>query len=364
MSKFSVLIVLAFLVALCAADIATFSYFNVSTTNTNFASRFSTAGDISVAGIVNAASYSSIAIQRGNGSATIDGVHGAAFQLIGFSPVASLAYFDVNANYQPGSNNQQFAFDASAAASYIGYLFAGVEEIDGTSGKIVRYNFFKNYVWHITNQSAGGSPVPFVTFEGKNSNSTDTLVVDLTFIIPSALINLQVSNSGLNTLVSPKGLEILVGINAASYNYKSTNNFLRLVTLAVTGTASAKGSVTSGINGAKTLLQSGSGSSQVNLRFIPTVLVGSNLASAAVTVTVTSSSNFTQIDVGALMNQVNAKYGNSASLNVITVDFPAGATLLVYDPTMTAGDDPAVTSGSSSIIVSLFLLGLLICLFF
>jgi len=119
-----------------------------------------------------------------------------------------------------------------------------------------------------------------------------------------------------------------------------------------------------GINGNKTLIQGGTGSGQLTVRYVPTAVVGSGFASATVNVAVQSVTTLTSIDDVTVVAQVNAIYQGSATIYNVTVDLPPAATIFVYDPTVTQGSDPATTSAASSITPALFLLFCLLGLLF
>eukprot|EP01091_Cochliopodium_minus_P000367 TRINITY_DN10350_c0_g1_i1.p1 TRINITY_DN10350_c0_g1~~TRINITY_DN10350_c0_g1_i1.p1 ORF type:complete len:364 (+),score=100.58 TRINITY_DN10350_c0_g1_i1:1128-2219(+) len=352
---------LAIINASFAQQLIFFNYKVLETNNTAYSARISSSTAFTIPVLASGASYSSLGVKAGNNTADINGIHGCAYQVIGSFPICNLAFFDLNSKYKQG--NDYFNFETNFASSYMASLFKSIDEID-PNGNVVRSESMNLYGWSITNISSAGAPVKFAVFSG-GKLGIDKLRIELTFVLPQQLVQLGVVNTNVGTIVSPMGLEILIAIDASEYNYKSSNNHLRLVNYVLTGSTKIRGSVNTQTNGNVGIVSSGSGNTAVSFRSVKTCSIGfgANSNSKSVDVSFSSETDVNVLNSSELVAQVKGTYSSKFGLTRIYTNFPPGADYIFYDPTLTVGSDPAVTSSSSTIFFSFFLLLVLSLLF-
>jgi hypothetical protein len=94
---------------------------------------------------------------------------------------------------------------------------------------------------------------------------------------------------------------------------------------------------------------SGSGEDAVFFRVASQAQVDGKMERTKISVETTSDISSVFSNPG-ISGQLNGRYGKSASCGIFTVEFPAGAKEIVYDPTMGSGEDPFAESNLALII--------------
>jgi hypothetical protein len=355
MIKILIITLLFALVLSASARIVTFQTSAVATTNAVYTPR-NVVGRLTngliIGGLFTATKKTS--------PGTSDGIRAAAYVYPGIGPTSVMSYFARNTSITEGAN--QWDFSVSTASNFLGTRFHSIQEVN-PSGTVVRTEYLALYVWAVTDFSQAGASVHYVTLTGQRLLGINTLVVELTFMVPESLVNVTLNSLAGGTLVSPTGVETLIGIDASKYTYASTSNNLNLVAYVATGSVNINRNRNSTVNaaggsaGVNNFVTSGSGSSQIVFRSAATISANGN--TSPVTVTFTANTDFSVFNGSDLQTQVQAKYSGSATLTAVNIPFPAGATTIIYDPTITAGVDPACTSSSSLVVFSFALLFIL-----
>jgi hypothetical protein len=324
-------LLLVFLVGAFGQDAFSFKA-NVSLTNGDqFTFRASNTVQFNVLTFYSGLYLSSLSVDVNPNSATFDGLYGAAYAGLTSLPSAYLTFVYSSSQWVINPNDYTQA-NTSAAAGFIGKTFISLDEVDG-QGNVQNTISLKGLLWSTVDKSVGQGGLRYLTIQATQAGMT----VKISFIYSDVVGVLNVIGTAV---VTPKTFESIISIQ--NFPYKSTANSVRL-NLGV-GTAAAAASV----QGAVTHLVSGSGQTG-------TFLTLDHVASINGAATPVSISAFTngngQLDFGndILKAQVVAKYGAAASFQFVSVTFPAGATNIVYDPSIGAGASPPTSSGMKNV---------------
>jgi len=289
--------------------------------------------------------FTSISLGIGPNAVTTDGVFGVSVFPAGvtpLSPAVLLTYFASSLEYVENAADIA-SFNLTNAGSFIGKVFLSLEEVNSTGG-VVQTIFLKDLTWALVNGATvvGSGGLRYVTYTGTQL-ANPNFSVTISTIYSNVLGTLSIVGT---PVVTPKSVESV--INITSFPYISTADSVRL-TIAVatsTGFVVASGSVTT--------LTYGSGTTAAY--FVLSRVAGVNGASAPVVISGftagTADANFANSYITA---QVSAKYGTAASLQFVTVTFPAGATSITYDPAVGAGALPPTPAGGMQVTASIFL---------
>jgi len=281
------------------------------------------------------ANFESISVGGTRNSASGDVVYGAASVNVGAFPVAYLAYFDASIGWNSSQNWAQASVNTSAG--YIGCAYLKLIEQDA-KGNVVQnsslmytYDLLKlsPYFPYVQTESSTSGSLKWVTFQAQWTNPTQPWTFSLSWIVSDVL---GLLNQG-NAVLSPKSLESVVSIQ--NWPYLSSSNTLSLVIATATGQGSSQDSA----------YVTGTGVNQVYFNVNKNAVVGGTLT--PVQISGYTKGDF-QADLGNadMQAQVVGKYGAQASLQLVTVTFPAGASDIVYDPTIGVGSVPGTTSAS------------------
>jgi len=152
-----------------------------------------------------------------------------------------------------------------------------------------------------------------------------------------------------NTIVGPKSIESIIEIQ--NWPYQSTANTLSLVLGVATGSAQAQGGT----------LTSGSGNKQVYFSVANQATVSGQLQDVSLSGYTTGEFD-TYFDDDDIQTQLSAAYTGEASVNVITVTFPAGASDIVYDPQVGVGQKPQNSFASPLVVRNVVLFACVVVL--
>jgi len=325
---------------------ATFSFTGNVTLSSNqtttFKFRDSSISEISVGSIGYHASYRSVNV----GATGLDGVsgdllYGEIFSGTGIMPLGYLSYWTGEASL--GAN---LTLDFNASNAFVGGAFVSLTEKD-PSGTVVQSMpltgtllGLTGMIWQKSDSGDSGDGLKWATVTGTSSLSPyGNLVINITFFVTDkvGVINLA------NTVVTPRTLETVVTIN--NWPYVSNSNHLTLMT----GVATASGS----LSGSSTDFITGTGVNKVYAALQGTAQVSGSSANIQITASVGTDWSPLGTAADTIKNAVTAKYGSSANIVFFDIDFPAGASAIVWDPTFGQGDQLVVaTSSAASVAVA------------
>jgi len=346
----SVVLVLALLaVSTFGQSAFVFSNTNVTLTNGN---QF-TYRNLIFLEILNELSVASTSVTVNPTSATLDGLYGVAaapfLNLTPKSPYAWVLFINAAAQWTGGTPTSNVTTAAvSASDAFVGKVFISLDEVDA-NGNVVQTIFLKDLQYLIVDNGPLTGNLRYATFEGKQS-LLGAFSVKITFLASSTV---GVLNVGPLSVMTPKSFESVV--NITNFPYISTANSVRLNLGVITQAATAQ------FTAQYTHLAGGTGNSATYFSLNTQGLVGGAVSkvkiSAFQTVNATATATWNIGDVTAM---ATAKYANAVSFNVVSVTFPAGATSIVYDPTIGAGAAPPQIGSASTVSISFALLVLLV----
>lgn len=330
MRTISILVVLA-LACVCSADFINFKG-NVSLTGDkdswNFRQTSMSAWDYDPLD-GDGAKFSSISIGRTEHSIEGDTVWGEAAVQTTYPPIAWLAY----ASW--GLYNDSNDWNVGGASGYVASAYVALEET-APNGTVVRTQSLKEgflssgLQWDTTNKGVNNE-LKYITLTGGIQNQPWS--VALTFIVSDVVGVIDKADA----VVTPKSLESIVEIK--DWNYKDSANTLTLVVAAATGEVSVKGSA---------LVSGGDADDdQVYFALAKKAVVGGKKEDVHI-------SHYADADFDATFANPNFKfqiqgvYGSKSSCKLVRVTFPAGASDILYDPTIGAGAVAESHGGESS----------------
>jgi len=286
--------------------------------------------------------FYSAEVMAANGSAQGDLIVGAIRFLTSTSPTSFLGYFAGSGTYDTSSTGLN-SLDFNVSAGFIVHVCARIEERN-PSGVVVRTVKLSDLAWDVTQGKNGD--LSYLTLVGQNVILQDTLNsgedIEFDFFVSNVLGTVPIGP--VNAIVTPRSLESVISIN--NWQYLSTSNTLDIVFGVATGSESDTGSISN-------MIVSGSGISEVYSTFSSEASI--NNAKGSVSVSYSAVSNLTAvIDDLTSITALQNIYKGSISANIITVSFPAGASSIVYDPTVGAGQ--AYNSASSMFLCAIFLI--------
>lgn len=270
-----------------------------------------------------------------------DFIWGSVYAGTGKYPLSWMGFYGASVEADRNISNpgglDWATFNVSVSTSFIASSFLAVLEKNAT-GSVVNTLLLKDLVWtynitasnSMTNSTAG---IYAFVFDGRKLLSAFPHI-QLQFVVTELAGVLNLLEGGV--LVVPRALESIVIIEG--WTYANPDNYLTLRTVvgSLQGSWTANGQITAG-----------SGDSAVYYRFAETVWVDGKVVPAKISGKVTGdiSKSFESAEVVA---QLTGRYSVSASCEIVDVDFPVGAQLIVYDPTMGSGESPYPNNASNS----------------
>jgi len=295
---------------------------------------------ISIPLVFSGAWFTSIAANVNSSSTSSSGLFGSVYAGLQIAPTSALAFYTTNFDY---SNINYYSFDVSASAGFIGTEYISITEKSGNT--VVNVKNLKNLIWTLgDSQSSNG--LHYVTIKGTEFFSNFQVIV--TFISSDNVGYVNYQNKEVGAIVTPKTIESIVEIN--NYPYKSSSNYLSLTMGSATGSFNVVASASA------SNMISGSGDNQVYFALSNDAIVDGNKVSVAV-------SSFATVSTGTnsyIEGQAKGKYGGSINVVTVSVDFPAGATNIVYDPTIGQGTPPTLDTGISAVAIFFIILGIVV----
>jgi len=277
---------------------------------------------------------------------TADGVFGVSVfgaPLNPLSPAVLLSYFGSQLDFVANGTNYA-AFNASAAAAFIGKVFLSLTEVNA-AGTVVQTILLKDLIWAnvASATSVGTGGLRYSTYQGTQLlNPTFSISISEVFSDVIGMLNVVGS-----AVVTPKSVETIITINNFPYISTANSVSLNMAVATEAGFVVATGKVTTLTAG------TGNGAAYFTLDHVAKVngvVAGVVLSGFAAG---TADTNFAN---SYITGSVTAKYGAVATLQFISVKFPAGASSIVYDPSMGAGSmPPTVASAGMTVTASFFL---------
>jgi hypothetical protein len=303
---------------------------------------------IGLAGVYYSASLDAMRTGQGSGTVSGDIILGAVKFIPGQIPITLLGYIAATANISltPGGvASASFA----AAGGFILHAALRLEERN-PAGTAVRTVSLKACTWNVGGSNDSTGHLRFVTISPSfcfNKVSGET--VEFVFFISDILGKVELGN-GVTATVTPKTLESVVVIK--NWNYADKANTLSLVYGTVTGAMAESGSVVAGTGN---ILTAGSGNNQVYAQYARTASI--NGASGNVVINHAAAGDISLIiEDGNNTAVLTAVYKGIGGVQgkYTTITFPAGASDIVYDPTIGSGDH--IEDDAKTLLLSILLL--------
>eukprot|EP01124_Arcella_intermedia_P021594 TRINITY_DN3049_c0_g1_i1.p1 TRINITY_DN3049_c0_g1~~TRINITY_DN3049_c0_g1_i1.p1 ORF type:complete len:380 (+),score=35.34 TRINITY_DN3049_c0_g1_i1:77-1216(+) len=257
-----------------------------------------------------------------------DIIWGLVYCHTGSPPTSWLGYFSASANVTRvphGGNWDWTTFDVDIAAGFIASSYLSLIE-KNAEGSIVTTTQLSLLTFEYdaaTSSSLTNSTLGIYAFVINGAHLWKNVRIQLRYIVTEEGGQLDILG-GLP--IVPKSLESLILID--DYPYEHPNNTLTLVTAAATG---------EGVWESNTQFVSGSGAEKVFFHVASKALVDGALVDVVV-----GGHSVGKVETSfsmILWNQIRRKYAN-AQAQIVSVQFPAGAKGIVYDPTIGSGESP------------------------
>jgi len=314
------------------------------------------------------AAYASVGVTATvtNTSGVINGnlIVGAIKFYSGQLPLSYMGYFNASVSATRnvvGTGTNTISYNYAGSAGFVLTSYVKLEERTPT-GAVVRTILMQDLVWSVTagnTTTQNGGLLHYVTLSGNNPSIfgfTKTILksgeeVAMTFLVSEVIGKVKVGT--VETYVCPKVLESVLEVNG--WQYESVSNKVVFTCGVLTGSAS-------GESAGKVTFASGTGENQVYAHFSGYVNVGGKNKKATVVASKTS-------DISAVINDTTIQasatttYQGNLAASFVEISFPAGATSILYDPSIGSGqpliyEDSAITASFCAIL--LFIVVLLI----
>jgi len=258
-----------------------------------------------------------------------DVVAGAFYVGLNTPPTASVSFFDSILTYNQAQTANPFGFSAQAADTFIAKVFLSLEEVNATNATVQTIPL-DGLNWVLTNAqvATNGKGLQWITFQGTSPNIPN-FSIQISAVFSQVLGLLNVVG---NPVITPKSLETI--INMTNFPYKNKADSVRLNTVVGMGmsTLSIQGSVT---------ITSGNGTSGSYVHFSNQVLADGR--TTTVTINTVDAGN-SAMGYQIVDTQITSKFSTAHSIMFVSITFPAGATTVIYDPSLGSGSDyPQIT---------------------
>jgi hypothetical protein len=252
-------------------------------------------------------------------------------------PTAFASYFESYTTYQNSKNGQNangpFSFGVQSSDTVVAKTFLSLQEVNTTNNVTIATVNLVDLNWQLLQTNGPATPnalLSYVTLKGTFPNPTPAntnFSIELTGVFSQVLGLLNVAGT---PLLTPLSVEVLV--NITGFPYQSPSDALRLNFVVGTG------QVTFSLSESLTLV-SGNGTTENYVRVNNLVVVDGTQRSANLTLVAVKSTGSTVADL-----LVQQRYSQQATFTQVSVQFPAGANNIFFDPTAGVGAPPVVTS--------------------
>jgi len=214
---------------------------------------------------------------------------------------------------------------------------------NATTGLPVQSQSLRAFAWTynagdsntLTNSTAG---IYVFVYDG-NTLPPSSLQVQLQYIVTTVGGVLNVLDG---VLVTPRAVESVISISGWPYEDPENHLSLRTAVGSVQGSWSSSG-----------LLVAGGGDGAVYFRFSGKAQIDGSLKTVTVGAAVLGDS--TTFGNPYVTAQLQGRYSGNAAVHTVDVDFPAGASIIIYDPAMGSGSSPYPADDSSNSNLSLII---------
>jgi len=270
---------------------------------------------------------------------------GAAYIAFGGFPFCFFSIFDGFAKFNYSSAEGFINTDMKASLAYLGMASMWLEESNGSNKPIIT-----SLQWtpiggmsYTSSYNVSGD-LKTLTFSGI-SNAKPGLKVEFNHLIANVAGHLEDG-----TILTPKSVESFLEIK--NYPYANQNNNLTIVF--GIGLGGVKASKYAHVLRSEDGTMYASVSKEVTISGIK----------HSVTISEYTAGQISDTGNSEFSTQLTAKYGKKAAFRLVRVTFPAGASDIMYDPTIGTGsavEDTAITGSASalvpaSLLIALFLL--------
>jgi len=249
-------------------------------------------------------------------------------------PTTILAFFDASVTFNNITN--WITWGVNSSTGFIGNVFLRVDE-KMPNKTLVKSKRLSTLFW-TTSDAQNNDSLKYITYQGLDGFGFN---IYITFILSDILGYVNYGNA----LVTPKSFESVVEI--PNYPYTDPKNYLSLVIGVVSGSASVQN------YGSAYVLQCGTGDGAVYLSLSNKAII--NNSSVSVNVSPFADANATDLDNNNVIIQAQTKYQAQLNIKLVTVDFPANASSIIYDPTIGSGIPPS-SPDTSNILMIVFII--------
>jgi len=292
------------------------------------------------------ASFAAVQADVTKNSAELDVVFGAAWVGTGIAPSAYVCYFGAQAQFQNNSAGSNVS--VSAAAALIASAWVTIDELD-TNGNVVKTLNLKDLIW-ITDSSnlPGFGGLRYITFVGAPLFPPSNLKIYITYVQSDVVGVLNVVG---DPIITPRSVETILDIE--NFPYTSSSNRLRL--------NFAVGAAAGAVSADATSYTIGSGNSAAYFQLKGVAAFNGKVGNVEVSEWIAAEGGAASLQSGDLGKQVSAKWGSAAVFKIVSVTTTqAGASSIIYDPSIGNGPVPTASSANSIVFSSLLLALLLI----
>jgi len=281
-------------------------------------------------GVYTGAYYQSLSVGAGAGAATASGLFSSFYGGLLLPPTQYTTYFENSVNFSKGSNAVTASVDGASA--FIATTYLSLQEVNAAGSVIQSIGLIDNggaNSWDWTGSTnTGNGGLRTSTYNGIRG----TLSVNFTVVYSDVVGVLDVVGS---PVITPLSTETIVEIGG--YTYADPANKLRLTMAVGSGESTQSTSLTG-----STQLTSGAGSAGAT--FTAGTVVSADGAQSNVQVVVAAGS-LSDLSNQILAGQLLAGIKGSASVKLVSVDFPAGAKHITWDPSQGAGSEAPANNG-------------------
>lgn len=305
--------------------------------------------DLDVAGLYESTQYLAISAHVGNGDAEVEVMAGGLAIVNDNFPYVFTGSYDGSAQWSTETNFLSGNVNASEGIIVSSYLW--LVEKDSNGNVVANVSLVQHpdpilAIWQHTEATTSNGGLHYTTF---TATPASTWSISLTLVASNVVGKINYGGA----VVTPSSLETIVSIQG--YPYASATNTLTLVMAVASGSASFSE------NGAASGVQSGSGNGQVFFSLSKSFLNGGEVHPASVSAF--TNGDFSDVAQGQYwQGQVSGKYSAQAALQFVTVQFAAGATDIVYDPSVGTGTNTMAADNGGPVTMVSFLVLAVSCL--
>jgi len=280
--------------------------------------------------------------QSGAATRTADGIVGVATCVSGLTPPTTfVGYFESSTDASYDATSGLTSISGSRVAAGVATVYASVAEMD-PNNNVVNTVALSTATYGDASVGVDSTGHLHYAVWTASSVSLSTFSFNVKFAVAVSEIAGVLSVGGAP--ITPKSVEAVLEIHDIVYT--TPGNHVRLSVY----TAAASANSTFSVMTDDTIL-SGSGDSQVFIHFSGQAVINGTYSGevtlGGITETTTSTHHITDLGNGLLQDLLTANTANHIDVRLVTIDFPAYAVNVSYDPA-TGFDGTLYDGGSSS----------------